>query len=534
MKLSFLGAAREVTGSCYLLEIANKRYLIDCGMEQGPDIYENENIPISDIKNIDGIFITHAHIDHSGNLPTLVKHGYKKAVYTTNATKELVSIMLYDSAKIQEFEAEWRNRKADRGSEIPYEPLYTSKDVDKALQLIKGCNYHEEIVVDENLSATFIDAGHLLGSSSIKLTIRENGQQKTIVFSGDIGNDNKPILKNPEHFSSADYVVMESTYGDRENNFTVDYARELANIIDVTFANGGNVVIPTFAVGRMQELLYSLREVKTKGLCKKYPNFKVYVDSPLAVEATKIFSENWVECFDSDTNALIKQGINPIMFDGLQLSMTAEESKMINQIDEPKVILSASGMCEAGRIRHHLKHNLWRSESAIVFVGYQVNGTLGRKILDGERKVKLFNENITVRANIIQLKGTSSHADRFGLLDWVNHFSIKPQKVFVTHGDDEVAESFASLLTENGFTALAPYNGEVWDLSANEIVKEGNKVKLTRANKKRIRKTDTINIMVDKVVKQIMLLAEDIKEGANSEKRKFIKAVERIIERFKR
>ena len=534
MKLTFLGAAREVTGSCYLLELAGKHYLIDCGMEQGPDLYENEQIPIEDIKQIDGIFVTHAHIDHSGNLPTLVKHKYNNPIYMTNATKALSEIMLFDSAKIQEFEAEWRNRKASRGSEIPYEPLYTSEDVERTLSLIVGCNYHEEIVISDNLTATFIDAGHLLGSSSIRLTMTEQGITRTIVFSGDIGNKNKPILRNPEFYDSSDYVVMESTYGDRLNNVEVDYSRDLANIIEFTFSKGGNVVIPAFAVGRMQELLFALRKVKTDNMVKNYPNFKVYVDSPLAVEATKIFSMDWHDSFDEETRNLIKEGINPIAFDGLKLSMTADESKMINLIEEPKVILSASGMCEAGRIRHHLKHNLWRPESTIVFVGYQVAGTLGNKILSGEKKVKLFGENISVKADIVQLKGTSSHADRDDLLDWISHFKSPLERVFVTHGDDKVAESFASLLCDNRYNAIAPYNGEEWDLAKNIMLEEGNTTRLTRAKKKINRKVENINIMVDKAVQKLLCVADEIKEGANEEMRKFIVAINRIIDKFKR
>lgn len=533
MKLTFLGAAREVTGSCYRLELNGKNYLIDCGMEQGPNIYENETLAIKP-KDVDGIFLTHAHIDHSGNLPTMVKHGYKNNVYMTKATAELCKIMLYDSAKIQESEAEWRNRKYKRGSETPYEPLYTSKEVDKLLPLIVGVDYRNEIVIDEGLTATFIDAGHLLGSSSIKLKMTENGVTKTIVFSGDIGNSNKPILKNPEHYTSADYVVMESTYGDRLNGTGEDYARQLANIIDVTFANGGNVVIPTFAIGRMQELLYFLREVKEQGLVKRFPDFKVYVDSPLSVEATKIFSKGWIDCFDDEARSLLERGVNPIWFDGLMLSTTAEDSKAINMIDEPKVILSASGMCEAGRIRHHLKHNLWRAESAIVFVGYQVNGTLGRRLLDGERKVTLFGERIKVRANILQMKGTSSHADKVALVDWINHFEKKPEKVFVTHGEDLVAEGFAGLLSESGYDASAPYSGETWDLISLEMIKEGSKIKLTRTGRKTAKKNDLINFNVEKAISELNSVAEDVKEGTNEDKRKFIVAINRIIERFKK
>lgn len=533
MKLTFLGASREVTGSCYYLELNNKHYLIDCGMEQGPNIYENQKLPIS-VAMIDGVFLTHAHIDHSGMLPALVKHGYKNNIYMTKATKELAKIMLYDSAKIQEFEAEWRNRKYKRGSDNPYEPIYDSKDVDKTLPLIVGCDYRQEIVIDEGLKATFIDAGHLLGSSSIRLELTENGTTKTIVFSGDIGNANKPIIKDPEFYTTADYVVMESTYGDRLNEHNVDYATELANIFEVTFRNGGNVVIPAFAVGRMQELLYAIREIKEKNLVKCMPDFKVYVDSPLSTEATKIYSKEWQDCFDEDAKELINKGINPIVFDGLMLSETAEDSKAINFIDEPKVILSASGMCEAGRIRHHLKHNLWRPDSTIVFVGYQVVGTLGRRILDGEKKVSLFGEQIKVRANIVKLQGTSSHADKDALFGWINHFESPINKVFVTHGEDKVAEGFSNLLCSAGYNATAPYNGEEWDLLTNTKLAEGNHHKLTRQEAKVLKEGDNTNYLVDKTMEKLQFVAGEIKSGTNDEKRKFMSQINKIIERFKR
>lgn len=532
MKLTFLGAAREVTGSCYYLELNDKRYLIDCGMEQGPNIYENQKLPV-DAETIDGVFLTHAHIDHSGMLPSLAKKGYKNNIYMTKASKALCKIMLFDSAKIQEFEAEWRNKRYKRGSENEYEPVYTSQDVEKTLPLIVGCDYHSDIVIDDNLTATFIDAGHLLGSCSIKLTMTENGQTRTIVFSGDIGNKNKPILKNPEYFDNADYVVMESTYGDRQNENNVDYVKELANIIEVTLKNKGNVVIPAFAVGRMQELLYFIREIKEKNIIKNLPDFKVFVDSPLAVEATEIFSRDWQDCFDEETSKMIAEGINPIIFKGLELSMTAEESKAINMLEEPKVIMSASGMCEAGRIRHHLKHNLWRADSAIVFAGYQVNGTLGRRILDGEKKVTLFGESIKVRANVVKLHGTSSHADRDGLVEWIEHYESPVKRVFVTHGDDKAAQSFAELLCGLKYTASAPYNGEQWDLIKNEMLAEGNDRKLTRAEAKAIKNGDNTNYLVDKGIKKLAETAEQIKNGTNEEKRKFIDSINRILDRFK-
>ena len=392
MKITFLGAAREVTGSCYLIEVGNKHIMIDCGMEQGPDLYENQTLNIAPA-SVDAVLLTHAHIDHSGKLPLLYKNGYRGRIYMTRASRDLCKIMLMDSAHIQEQEAEWRNKKAKRSSgNPPYTPLYDSADAENTLKLIRAEDYDVVFDVAEGVKARFIDAGHLLGSAYIELTLTENGVERTVIFSGDIGNVNKPIIRNPSVVTKADYVIMESTYGDRSHGDDPDYAADLSKIITDTFTRGGNVVIPTFAVGRMQEMLYFLREIKNKNLVPKFPDFQVFVDSPLAIEATGIYSKNVASLCDDETAGLIERGINPIGFRDMVLSVTAEDSKKINADSRPKVILSASGMCEAGRIRHHLKHNLWRRESTIVFVGYQVAGTLGRALLDGAKAVKLFGE----------------------------------------------------------------------------------------------------------------------------------------------
>ena len=347
MELTFLGAAREVTGSCYLLRVGNKNILIDCGMEQGPDIYENQTLAVNP-SSIDAILITHAHIDHSGLLPLIYKKGYRGKVFMTRGTKDLTKILLLDSAHIQEYEAEWRNRKAKRGSHNEYAPLYTRIDAEGVIKNLRGVDYDKPIDITDGIRATFIDAGHLLGSSYIEVTATENGITKTILFSGDVGNKNKPIIRCPSPTPKADYVVMESTYGDRLHGKDPDYSGSLARIIEETFAMGGNVVIPTFAVGRMQEMLYFLRDIKTRGLCPNFPDFTVYVDSPLAIEATNIYNKNVEDYCDEETQALISQGINPITFKGLKVSITADDSKLINKGYEPKVILSASGMCEAG------------------------------------------------------------------------------------------------------------------------------------------------------------------------------------------
>ena len=477
MKITFLGAAREVTGSCYLIEVGNRHVMIDCGMEQGPDLYENQTLNIAPA-SVDAVLLTHAHIDHSGKLPLLYKNGYRGRIYMTRASRDLCKIMLMDSAHIQEQEAEWRNKKAKRSSgNPPYTPLYDSADAENTLKLIRAEDYDVIFDVAEGVKARFIDAGHLLGSAYIELTLTENGVERTVIFSGDIGNVNKPIIRNPSVVTKADYVIMESTYGDRSHGDDPDYAAGLSKIITDTFTRGGNVVIPTFAVGRMQEMLYFLREIKNKNLVPKFPDFQVFVDSPLAIEATGIYSKNVASLCDDETAGLIERGINPIGFRDMVLSVTAEDSKKINADSRPKVILSASGMCEAGRIRHHLKHNLWRRESTIVFVGYQVAGTLGRALLDGAKAVKLFGEPVQVRAKIVELPGTSSHADREALLQWAKNFEPAPKRIFVTHGEDKVAAGFADMLYRAaGLRAVAPYPGGCYDLITDECLDKGNTV----------------------------------------------------------
>lgn len=477
MKLVFIGADHEVTGSCHYMEVADKKFCVDIGMEQGQDLFENQEIPVNP-SEVDFILLTHAHIDHTGLLPMLYARGFRGMVYATKATVELSQIMLRDSAHIQQFEAEWRNRKAQRSGGEEYKPLYTMEDAMGAIRLLVPCDYDSLVQICDEVTVRFTDVGHLLGSSSIEVFAREGGEERTIVFSGDLGNVNKPILRDPVYTKAADYVVMESTYGDRLHGTEIpDYVGELAAIIQETFMRGGNVVIPSFAVGRTQELLYFLRQIKEQRLVEKNPDFEVYVDSPLAVEATTIFGKNVQQCFDSEARALVEQGINPIGFPGLKLSITSDDSKAINFDERPKVILSASGMCEAGRIRHHLKHNLWRSDSTIVFVGYQTRGTLGRSLLEGAERVKLFGEQIEVKAKITKISGISGHADKNGLLKWINAFTERPPKrVFVVHGEDRVCDEFARTLQDSGYIASAPYSGTVFDLIHGEFLKEEHPV----------------------------------------------------------
>ena len=481
MRLTFLGATHEVTGSCYYLEACNKKILIDCGMEQGPDEFENQEIPVS-AGEIDIVLLTHAHIDHSGKLPLLYKRGFRGVVCSTTGTADLCEIMLRDSAHIQMFEAEWRNRKGMRAGKPEYVPLYDMDDADGVIKCFKGLLYDRKYQLSEGIEIRFEDAGHLLGSSSIEIWITEGACTKKIVFSGDIGNVHQPLIRDPHYLKDADYVVMESTYGDRSHGEIPDYVNNLADIIESTLGKGGNLVIPSFAVGRTQELLYFIRKIKADHLVKTNPDFEVYVDSPLAIEATSIFMEHMWDDFDEEALELVQRGINPISFPGLKLATTSDESKAINFNETPKVIISASGMCEAGRIKHHLKHNLWREESTILFVGYQAYGTLGRAILEGASKVKLFGEEIGVNARIVKLSGISGHADNNGLVKWISSFEKKPDKVFVTHGEDKVCELFVSRLREElGLDAAAPYSGTVYDLAENVCVKEDEPVLVKKA-----------------------------------------------------
>ncbi len=483
MQLRFIGADHEVTGSCHFVSACGKNFLLDCGMEQGADIYENAELPVSP-SEIDYIFLSHAHIDHSGLIPYLYAHGFRGSVYATEATTSLCNIMLKDSAHIQMFEAEWRNRKAKRAGQEEYVPLYELKDAIGVMEFFIPCPYKKIIEVCEGIRIRFVDVGHLLGSASIEVWIEEAGLKKKLAFSGDVGNYNQPIIKNPEYLEDADYVIMESTYGDRLHDRNADNVAALAAIIQETFERGGNVVIPSFAVGRTQEMLYFIRQIKQDNLVSGFGDFEVYIDSPLAVEATSIFQENVDTCFDDEARSLVQLGINPLRFPGLKIAVSADESKEINFKPDPKVIISASGMCEAGRIKHHLKHNLWREESTILFVGYQANGTLGRAIYEGAKEVKLFGETIEVKAQIRKFIGISGHADKEGLLRWVNSFAKKPQKVFVVHGEDSVTEKFAAeLRNDYNMNAVAPYTGSVYDLADGGLIAEGSHKRVEKAAK---------------------------------------------------
>ncbi len=531
MKITFLGAAHEVTGSCTLLEACGKNILIDCGMEQGADIYENCEIPVSAC-DIDAVCLTHAHIDHSGKIPALVAQGFKGEIYSTLATRKLCNIMLRDSAHIQEFEAEWRNRKAKRAGDEEYVPLYTLADAENALKQFRHYDYNEPAEIFDGVRITFIDAGHLLGSASILFEITEGGKTERVIFSGDLGNTNRPLINDPSIPPVADYVVIESTYGDRTHGARPDYTEQLTEILQETFDRGGNVVIPSFAIGRTQEMLYLIRNIKEQGLIKNHANFSVYVDSPLAVEATNIYSSGLTDYYDTETLDLLEQGIDPIRFNGLKLSVTSDDSKMINFDESPKVILSASGMCEAGRIRHHLKHNLWRADSTILFVGYQSEGTVGRKLVDGETTVKLFGEEINVRARIATLAGISGHADKDMLLGWLSNIKNSLKTVFVNHGDDSVCDNFAKEIESTlGVNAIAPFSGDKYDLVTGECLEKGRIVRIEKKSEGRHR-ADTVFARLYAAGQRLLSVINKNKESSNKEIAKFADQINELCNKY--
>ena len=535
MKLTFFGAAHEVTGSCTLLEAAGKRIVIDCGMEQGADIYENCELPMA-AAEIDAILLTHAHIDHSGKIPALVAQGFRGPIYATEATRRLCSIMLRDSAHIQEFEAEWRNRKAQRAGEPPYVPLYTMRDAEAALGQFCGCGYHAPVEIFPGVTVSFCDAGHLLGSSSILVTAAENGETRSVLFSGDLGNTARPLIQDPQSPPAADYVVIESTYGDRLHGERPDYVNQLAQIIQTTFDRGGNLVIPAFAVGRTQELLYLIRTIKEQNLIRGHEGFPVYVDSPLAVEATRVYADDEAmnPYYDDETLELLSRGIDPITFPGLRTSVTSDESKAINFDRIPKIILSASGMCEAGRIRHHLKHNLWRPESTILFVGYQSEGTVGRKLIDGAETVRLFGEEITVAAQIESLAGISGHADRDMMLHWLDSMPQKPRQVFVNHGDDQVTEHFAEAVRSRlGISADAPYSGDGYDLISGQCISRGRIVRASRLTDGR-RRANAAFERLTQAGKRLTAIIANSRGLSNKELARFTDQINALCEKYLR
>ena len=455
-----------------MVEACGKKFLVDCGMFQGrlaEQMLNYEEFPFN-VKEIDFVILTHAHIDHSGRIPKLYKQGYTGSIYTTNATLDLCSIMLADSGHIQEKEIEWVNKKRRRAGKKDSEPMYTAQDGMDSIKLFKGLEYNQTIVIDENISFKMVDAGHMLGSSIVLLDIKEDNKVNKVVFTGDLGNIDMPILNNPEFIDRADYLVIESTYGNRLHGEIKDQSAEFIDIILKTIERGGNLIIPSFAVGRTQELLYEINKyIDLPGITNKLKKIPVYVDSPLAVNATKIFEQN-PEYYDEEALKYLIKGNNPLEFENLHFVVSPDESKAINDDPTPKIIISASGMCEVGRIKHHLKHNLYRPESTVLFVGFQAEGTLGKKIMSGEKLVKIFGEEIAVNAEVRYLDAFSGHADKKGLLNWIDKIKEKPKNIFIVHGEYLGQQVFRSeILNQFGINAIIPNIEETYTLEGKLI-----------------------------------------------------------------
>lgn len=460
MKIRFLGATKEVTGSCFLLEINNLKILVECGLHQGEGNHEENQKPFRfNPSEIDLVFITHAHLDHSGLLPKLVKEGFKGRIILTQATRDLLELLLFDAAHIQQADAEWTTRKALRSGRPPVKPLYTVDDVRLVLPLFEQKPYNKIFHLGEGIKYRFLDAGHILGSASLEIWFQDGPVEKKMLFSGDIGKKGSPIIRDPEILKEADFIVMEGTYGNRLHKPLAESINELVDAIKTTFKRGGNVYIPSYAVGRTQELLYILNNLVRDG---RLYRIHVYLDSPLAEEATKIYLAH-PECFDEEAIKLFTtKSIGDSMV--LHFVRSPEESMALNKIKSGIIVIAGSGMCEGGRIRHHLKHHLWRSECSVVFVGFQAKGTLGRKIVDGASTVNILGEEIAVKASIYTINGFSAHADKEGLLEWLSSFTDSPQ-IFLVHGEEEVLYSLRDSIVEKyNLKVTIPEKGQVFEL----------------------------------------------------------------------
>ncbi len=517
MKITFLGAAKTVTGSCCLLETGNVKFLVDCGLFQGrskEDALNQEPFPFNP-SEIDFILLTHAHIDHSGRIPKIYNDGFRGEVIATKATVDLCSIMLPDCGHIQEFENEWTNRKRERAGRPPVEPLYTHQDALDSMGLFRSEEYDEIIELNSGIKVRFNDAGHILGSSIIEIWFTEDGRDCKIVFSGDLGNRDIPILRDPSIIGEADYLVIESTYGNRLHVDNKNKVERFVDIINDTIKKGGNVIIPSFAVGRTQEIIYGLRKKRDdyNSKIESVMNVPVFIDSPLAISATEIFRKN-LDCYDREARAYIENGENPLDFPGLQFTKTPDESRALNERKGSSIIISASGMCEAGRIKHHLKHNLWRKESTILFVGYQAMGTLGRRLVDGANKVKIFGEDITVNARIEMIDGFSGHADRDGLINWIGGFQRKkPRKIFIVHGEERVMDEFSEFIEKKfNIDTVIPDKGEYFTINAAEFIKSVREGTRTYQFK-RLAVIDILETLKEEFDELADILKSDLKQG---------------------
>ena len=517
MKITFLGATKTVTGSNFLVEAAGKRFLVDCGMYQGKAELELENYNPFDYNpaEIDFMLLTHAHIDHSGRIPKLYNEGFKGPIYAHKATCDLCQIMLPDSGHIQEMEAEWKNKKRIRKGQPTRGPLYTAEDALKCMEIFVPVKYDEIIQVSENIYVRFNDAGHMLGSSTIEIWAKEDGKETKTVFSGDLGNNDIPLLSEPTMIDNCDYLVMESTYGSRLHVRNDQKAELFLKIVSETIDNGGTVVIPSFAVGRTQEILYEINKIKEnrhdEEFLREYRTLMkvpVYVDSPLAISATQVFKEN-MDLFEDEVKEEMERGNNPLEFPGLKFTQTADESKALNESDEPSIIISASGMCDVGRIKHHLKHNIWNPKSTILFVGYQAPGTLGYEIVNGAKKVTIFGEEFAVNARIEYIEGYSGHADQEWLMNFVYSFYNKPKHIFLVHGEEESQEVLRNKILENtGIGVTIPEYGETYQLDDELRIVNRIKIKKTLTLKNEV--LERLEKLKDELADMEVMVKEDM------------------------
>ena len=517
MKITFLGATKIVTGSNFLVEAAGKKFLVDCGLYQGKAELEEQNYREFDYNpaEIDFMLLTHAHIDHSGRIPKLYNDGFKGPIYAHKATCDLCGIMLPDSGHIQEMEAEWKNKKRIRKGQQTRGPLYTAEDALKCMEIFVPVKYDEIIQVSENIYVRFNDAGHMLGSSTIEIWAKEDGKETKAVFSGDLGNNDIPLLSEPTMIDNCDYLVMESTYGSRLHIRNDQKAELFLKIVSETIDNGGTVVIPSFAVGRTQEILYEINKIKEnrhdEEFLREYRTLMkvpVYVDSPLAISATQVFKEN-MDLFEDEVKEEMERGNNPLEFPGLKFTQTADESKALNESNEPSIIISASGMCDVGRIKHHLKHNIWNPKSTILFVGYQAPGTLGYEIVNGAKKVTIFGEEFAVNARIEYIEGYSGHADQEWLMNFVYSFYNKPKHIFLVHGEEESQEVLRNKILENtGIGVTIPEYGETYQLDDELRIVNRIKIKKTLTLKNEV--LERLEKLKDELADMEVMVKEDM------------------------
>ncbi|MCI8443945.1 MAG: MBL fold metallo-hydrolase [Clostridia bacterium] len=520
MKITFLGATRTVTGSNFLVEAAGKKFLVDCGMWQGKAELETQNQEEFEFNptEIDFMLLTHAHIDHSGRIPKLYKEGFQNKIYAHKATCDLCALMLPDSGHIQEMENEWKNKKRKRKGQKEVPPLYTAEEAARCLEIFEPVQYDDIIEITPEIHVRFNDAGHMLGSSIIELWVKEGEKETKTVFTGDLGNNDIPLLDSPTMIENADYLVMESTYGSRLHLRNNEKAELFLNIVSETLDKGGTVVIPSFAVGRTQEILYEINKLKDiiqdEEFKRKYKTLMkaaVYVDSPLAISATEVFREN-TNLFEPEVKEEIMKGDNPLEFPGLQFTRTADESKALNEDKRPSIIISASGMCEVGRIKHHLKHNLWNPNSTILFVGYQAPGTLGYSIVNGSKKVKIFGEEIAVNARIEYIEGYSGHADQEGLMNFIYSFIQKPKHIFLVHGEEQAQDIFKEKIEQEAKIAVTvPEFGETYELK--------DEIQMTHKIERKVSKTIKTEIVerLEKLKKEIKDMEDYVREDINNE-----------------